>query len=281
MRKIEVVRPERAGAWLPFAAPHARVADGAARCRAASPAGASIWMQQVELEPGSRLVWDPEHGDEALFVESGELAIGGRRCGAGGALVIEAGAAPQLDVASAARILHMGPRDGHRERDAASHWPERATRNATTRATERAATNAATNSPKVHVVAARGVFETREPGRDVRFFADATCPSCSLWLLYTSRTIAYESPVHTHSQDELVHVLHGEIQVGSLAAGPGETIFVAANQPYQFRAGPGGFGFLNYRQAASLMTIRATGQQIVEAGAATGMTPVPESLELV
>lgn len=259
MRKIEVVRPGRDGEWLPFTAPHCRV-DGAARVRAASPASASIWMQQAELEPGARLLFDPEHGDEALYVESGELAFEGRVCGAGGALVIEAGAAPAVEVRRAARVLHMGPSDGRRAPRPESRAPK--------------------PGPEVHVVGPRGVFETREPGRDVRFFADATCPRCSLWLLYTSRTTAYESPVHTHTQDELVHVLHGDIRVGSLAAGPGETIFVAANQPYQFRAGPGGFGFLNYRQAASLMTIRATGQRIVEAGAATGMTPVAESLEL-
>lgn len=253
MRKIEVVRPERSSPWQPFAAPHCR-AEGAARVRAASPGGRSIWLNLAELEAGAHLRWDPGHGDEGLYVESGELSVGGRSCGAGGALVIEAGAAPEVEVRARARVVHVGARDGGDASGGTSRDRP--------------------SVPKVHVVGPRGVFEALEPGRETRFFADATCPTCSLWLLHTARTIAYESPVHTHSQDELVHVLRGEIRIGDLAAGPGETIFVAAFQPYRFRAGPEGFAFLNYRSAASRMTIRATGEQIVEAGAATGMQPV-------
>jgi hypothetical protein len=273
MRKIEVVRPDRDGAWRPFTAPHCR-AEGFARSRPASPAGASIWMQNVELEAGTRLVWEAGHRDEGLYVEAGELAVGGRRCGAGGALVVEGGGTQEVEVLRAARVLHMGPapRNAESVREGAAPFAS---------SPPSVPPPVGARAPKVHVVGPRGVFETLEPGRETRFFADATCPGCSLWLLYTARTIAYESPVHTHTQDELVHVLHGEIRVGSLAAGPGETIFVAANQPYQFRAEAGGFGFLNYRRAPSQMTIRATGQRIVEAGAATGMSPVAESLELV
>src|SRR5262249_54809399 len=92
-------------------------------------------------------------------------------------------------------------------------------------------------------------------------------------LLYTSRFFAYEGPIHSHSQDELIHVLRGEISLGSLRAGQGDTLFVAADQPYRFRAGASGFAFLNYRRAASVMTMRATGETIVENGRATGMKP--------
>jgi hypothetical protein len=129
-------------------------------------------------------------------------------------------------------------------------------------------------APAVHVIGPRGVYEAIEPGRETRFFADATCPGCRLWLLYTARSFDYVSAVHSHAQDELIHVLRGEISIGSLRAGPGTTVFIAADQPYGFRGAAGGFAFLNYRRAPSRMTIRRTGQQIVENGAATGMTRV-------
>ena len=254
MRKIEVVQSERFSTQEAFAAPNCRL-TGSARGRAASPPGASIWMSAVELDAGSALRWDPRHGDEALYVESGELVVDGRVCPTGGALVIEARACPTVETRVASRVLQMGAQG-------AAASAEVAPRPA---------------APAVHVIGPRGTFEAIEPGRETRFFADATCPRCSLWLLFTARSFAYESPVHSHSQDELVYVLRGQVRVGSLVAGPGATVFVAADQPYQFRSGPAGFAFLNYRQAASLMTIRATGEQIVEAGAATGMTPVSDS----
>lgn len=251
MRKIEVVKPDRFPTQEAFSAPHCRLV-GPGRGRAASPPGASIGFCALELDAGSSLRWDAGHGDEALYVESGELEVDGRRCPGGGAIVIEAGAAAAVVARSASRVLQMGAREGAA---AQAQLPQ-------------------SGAPEIHVVGPRGTFEAIEPGRDTRFFADATCPRCSLWLLFTARTFGYESPVHSHSQDELVYVLRGEVRVGSLTAGPGSSIFVAADQPYQFRSGPEGFAFLNYRRAGSRMTIRPTGQVIVEAGAATGMTPV-------
>lgn len=254
MRKIEVVHPDRFPMREAFSAPHCHL-TGAGRGRAASPPDASVWFCALELDAGSMLRWDARHGDQALYVEGGELEVDGRRCPAGGAIVLEAGACPTVVARSASRVLQMGARDGE----------------ATTAVEPRPFV------PQVHVVGPRGTFEAIEPGRDTRFFADATCPRCSLWLLFTARSFGYESPVHSHSQDELVHVLRGEVCVGSLRAGPGASLFIAADQPYQFRSGPEGFAFLNYRKAGSRMTIRPTGQQIIEAGAATGMTPVVDA----
>ncbi len=266
MRKIEVVNPDRRSTPKAFAAPHCRL-EGSGRCFAASPPDASIWMSTLELDEGAALRWDPSHGDEALYVESGELVVDGRICGAGGAIVIEARACPTVEVRVTSRVVHMGARDGARDGGVAV---EKIRPGPSAGGTDR-------NASAFHLVGPRGTFEAIEPGRETRFFADATCPHCSLWLLYTARTFAYESPVHSHSQDELIHVLRGEVRIGSLVAGPGASVFIAADQPYQFRSGPEGFAFLNYRRAASLMTIRPTGEQIIEAGAATGMTPVAAS----
>jgi quercetin dioxygenase-like cupin family protein len=262
VRKIEVVSADPCSTPGRELAPHCRV-KGPFRSGSASPPGASLWMDRVLLDAGTSIRWEASHGDEALFVESGALAVLGeeeRLCSAGGAIVIEAQAGPTVEARAESRVIHMGAREGLSSTVDVRPGPS--------------LDHEDRPAPRVHVIGPRGTFEALEPGRETRFFADATCPTCSLWLLYTARSFAYESPVHSHSRDELIHVLRGEVRIGSLVAGPGTTIFIAADQPYQFRAGTEGFAFLNYRRAASEMTIRTTGERIVENGASTGMMHV-------
>jgi hypothetical protein len=254
MRKIEVVKPDENPSLSAYAAPRCRV-SGTFECRRASPADASIWMLTADLESGATFDWEDRHGDEALFVQHGELEVDGRRCPEGGAVVIEADARPTLRTILPSRVVHMGPRDPAPPQDGL-HGP------------------ASSRNPDVHVVGPRGIFESREEGRDTHFYADSTCPGCRLWLLYTSRSFAWETSVHSHSQDELVHLLQGEIRLGSLCIEPGSTVFIAAGQPYQLHSGEDGFAFINYRRDASEMTTRATGEKILEAGKATGLMPV-------
>ena len=255
MRKIEVVTPDVLPTQADYPAPHCHV-SGSVGGRPASPEGASIWMMTADLEAGSTLSWEDRHGDEALYVQRGELEVDGRTCPEGGAVIVEADAQPTLKATVQTHVVHMGPRDDSPPRDGL-YGPAKPSR-----------------AKNVHVVGPRGIFEAREEGRETRFFADATCPSCRLWLLYTSRDFAWGTDIHSHSQDELIHLLQGEIHVGSLCLGPGTTVFIAADQPYQFRAGDQGFAFINYRRDASEMTVRATGEKILEAGAAAGLTPV-------
>jgi quercetin dioxygenase-like cupin family protein len=250
MRKIEVVRADQPFATGYALAPHCRLVGGA-RSRVESPPDASIWMGTALVDAGATLSWEPGHGEEAIFVERGELRLEGRICEAGGALVIEANARPTVSAQTESRIIHMGAHD-------APSLPEGVV-------------------PHVHMVGPRGTFEAIEPGRETRFFADATCGTCSVWLLATSRSFAYESPIHSHSRDELIHVLRGEIRIGSLTVGPGSTVFIAADQLYHFRSSPEGFAFLNFRSAASQMTIRGQREKIIESGAATGMTRVADA----
>lgn len=266
MPRIEVVRP-----GLPSETSDARSARrrliGPARSASASPPAVSIWMDVVELGAGSRLERDRNHDDEAIFVVEGALAIEGRVCPTGGALVIERGAECRVEAIGGTKLLHMGSAQTRATSRPQSPAPRTSPGEASAHASSEA-------SPRIHVVGPRGLFEACEPGRETHFFADATCPTCDVWLLRTGRAFAYESPVHSHSQDELIHVLEGEIGIGSLAVRRGETLFVAADQLYRFRGKAGGFAFLNFRSGPSRMTMRATGERIVENAAATGMTPV-------
>ena len=256
MRNIEIASPDQAPLHAHYAAPRCR-AQGAVQSRSASPPGASIWMLCAELSADATLRWDARHGDEALYVQRGELTVDGRVCPEGGAVIVEADACPTLRARVTTQVVHMGPRDDAPPANGLHGAPE-------------------TGPAEVHVVGPRGTFESHEEGRDTRFFADATCPTCRLWLLYTSRSYACEIPVHSHTQDELIHLLRGEIRVGSLRAGPGTTVFIAANQLYHFESGEAGFAFLNYRRDASEMTVKSTGEKLIEAGHATGLTAVDD-----
>jgi len=88
--------------------------------------------------------------------------------------------------------------------------------------------------------------------------------------MYTSRSERYESAPHSHSQDELIHLLDGEIVLGSYRLGPGDTLAVAADRRYRFNSGDAGFGFLNYRRGPSVQTIDPAAPPRVEGGAANG-----------
>lgn len=255
MRRIEIVRAARGSEFDAVARGPRRIAGAATRAPA-SPADASIWMDVLELTAGASLGWDGEHAEEALYVEAGEVVVDGRVCGAGGAIVVEGRGQAKVEARVASRLIAMGSQGGA---SAAKGERSRAE---------------GESGDAVHVIGPRGVYEALEPGRETRFFADSTCPTCRVWLLHTARFFAYESPIHSHSQDELIHVLRGEIHVGSLALGPGDTVFIAADQVYRFKAGDSGFAFLNYRAQPSRMHMRETGQTIVENGAATGMARV-------
>ena len=232
-------------------------ADGPVESRLVSPSDASLWLVTSTLPAGTTLSWDTAHGDEAVYVCAGSLTVEGRECPSGGALVIEADVATRAHAKGPTRVIHLGPRDptppaGGLRRPAGSA------------------------GHSVHVVGPRGTFERVDDDRETRFFADSTCPTCRLWLLYTSRSCEFESQTHSHSQDELIHVLHGEIALGSLRLGPGATLFIAADQPYGFRAAAGGFGFLNYRRDASEMSVQGQDGTLVESGETTGMQPVSD-----
>jgi quercetin dioxygenase-like cupin family protein len=228
------------------------------RARRLSPPGVSLWLHDVTLSAGSQLCWDSRHGDEVLYVLSGSIALPGsaaRVVPTGGALIVEAGVAYEVTVAEPTRILHMGPADPAPPSDGPYGAP-------------------LSEGHGVHAVGPGGVYARSEVGRDTRFFADSSCPTCRLTLMKTGRDELYVSEAHSHSQDELIHVLTGEITVGRQTLGPGDTLFVAADRRYTFTGGTDGFSFLNYRRDASLHTPVRGGSSVLEGGATHGFAHV-------
>jgi hypothetical protein len=223
--------------------------------RRVSPDGFPLWLVVAELGDGAELTWTGRHGDEAVYVMSGGLDVEGRRCPEQGAVVVEADASATARAIGPTRVVHVGPADAEPPRDGLSG-------------------PAVAAGHGVHVVGPRGTFAAVSDERDTHYYADSTCPTCRLTLLYTSRRVPYVSAPHSHSTDELIHVLWGEIRLGNQVLEPGDTVAIAADRRYGFRSGPDGFGFLNYRRDASQQTIERGSAPRMEGGLVNGLEPV-------
>jgi hypothetical protein len=81
--------------------------------------------------------------------------------------------------------------------------------------------------------------------------ADAHCPTCRVWM---HENFYYgadeETPLHSHSEDEVIFVTSGSVRLGARLFGPGTAVAVAANTKYGFFSGPDGLGFVNFRGAS-------------------------------
>jgi hypothetical protein len=112
-----------------------------------------------------------------------------------------------------------------------------------------------------------------EERRDTRYYMDSTCATCRATLLYTGRSDAYTSNAHSHSADEIIYVLAGDLHLGAYSLAAGDTLSVAKDVRYKFTT-TGAFLFLNYRSDGSRQTIDRAKPPIIEGGAVHGFTPV-------
>jgi quercetin dioxygenase-like cupin family protein len=236
-----------------YRAPHCLVRGGV-RSSMVSFDGFPLWLVRAELADGAVLEWEGAHGDEALYVVSGELDVSGRRCPSSGVVVVESGARATVEVPGGARLLHFGPQET--APPSGGHY------------------GAPSGSPHgVHVIGPGGMFAAAGPGRETRMFADSTCETCRITLFVTARDSEYVSSRHSHSVDEVLYLVRGRIRFGSRELRPGDAVCIEAHRRYAFRSGPEGFAFLNYRRDASEQTIVGDIPR-PEGGKARGLTPV-------
>jgi hypothetical protein len=203
---------------------------GPMRSGMARPAALDLWVVDAVLAPGAALHWGADHGDEAVVVLAGQVDVLGESCPVGTAIVVEAGAPATLHSIGSATIVHFGRHSSaHEARPAAG----------------------------VHIVGpgpARGTDVSRPEGTmTAGYYLDSTCGTCDLTLLRTSGVGVIRGSSHSHSQDELIRVLAGELHFGPVVAGAGMTAAIPANRRYAFRASAP-FTFLNYRAGPSSIT---------------------------
>ena len=257
MSAVDVIHAAEVEATTRYPATTVEVA-GSLAARRVSPDGASLWLIAADLAAGTELRWGTEHGDEALYVRSGSLVVDGRICPSDGAVIVEGGVAASAIAESGTSILHMGPADS-------------------TPPTDGLRGPADSEGRSVRVVGPGGVWATVDDSQRTRFFADASAPTNRLWLLASDRPQYFESSAHSHSQDELIHVLRGEIRVGRRVVGVGDTLWVAADRRYKLYSGNEGVHFINYRRDASVMTSPNYDGPLLEAGESTNMTWVNDT----
>jgi hypothetical protein len=93
-----------------------------------------------------------------------------------------------------------------------------------------------------------------EDAVDTAIYADGTCETCRIALFRVAGTGPHKSTSHSHSADELISVIGGEIQLGRDWVRSGMTVAIPGDWRYGFRTfGP--WEFINYRADASY-TIR-------------------------
>jgi len=253
MKGIGFARARDAEELEGYGAPHCLL-HGGGRSSMVSFDGFPLWAVRAELSPGAVLEWDGPHGDEALYVVSGDLDVDGRSCPPGGVVVVESGARTTVEVPRGARVVHFGPDDT--APPSGGHY------------------GAPAPLPHgVHVIGPRGMFAAVGPGRDTRMFADSTCQTCRITFFTTGRDSEYVSSPHSHSVDEILYLMSGRIRFGSRELRPGDAVCIQGDRRYAFRSGPEGFAFLNYRRDASKQTIVGDIPRL-EGGLARGLTPV-------
>jgi hypothetical protein len=109
--------------------------------------------------------------------------------------------------------------------------------------------------------------------------ADASLPSCKLWLHENDFYKAeHETAVHSHSEDEIIFVRSGQIRLGNRLYQPGTALAIAAHTKYGFRAGPRGLGFVNFRSHSPTYAAADGGQKLDEAALWRSLTGPPHYL---
>jgi hypothetical protein len=116
--------------------------------------------------------------------------------------------------------------------------------------------------------------------------ADADCEGCAVWLHENHFPGSPGLPpeeqqrgVHSHSEDEIIFVIAGDIRLGTRLYGPGTALAIAADTLYSFTPGPKGLSFINFRAGRPGDIQFANGMRIDEPGYWRERLPRPEYLE--
>lgn len=230
----------------PYPAPFCRIEGGAC---GSYEEGFSLWVIQGVISDGAELLWDGQQGDEALFIVSGAIADENGICRQGGAIVVEAKTPARLRAIGVTEVVHFGPCDPA----SPSAGPLGAPR---------------VDNHRVHLVdlLSAPVLKVEAPDgsvHEVHHYADSTCPTCRLALFKVHATDGMAVPPHHHTEDEIIHVLKGEMRVGTLVIGRGESLAIKRDTRYSFRSSSG-LEFLNYRRDASYIVARSGDEPVLE-----------------
>jgi hypothetical protein len=246
MADIGVVAPGGRPELTPYNAPYAMSSCDLLN-EISWPGRLGLWIITADLSQKTEIAWDEDHGEEVIYVRTGSVSVNDVACPQGSAVGLEARAGVRLRATDHSQIVHFG------QSGAGPPIP--------------------TGSPEsgVHIVGPgpRSCQTTNIGGCQLvtGYFLDSTCPTCSITLFRVVGDGSYAGASHSHSQDELIHVLKGELRVGPLRVGPDSTIGVPHDRRYSFRTSEP-FEFLNYRPGLSTHVSRERGSRLETAAGA-------------
>jgi quercetin dioxygenase-like cupin family protein len=229
-------------------------ATGVRWSRLGSPEDYPLRLAVTELDDGGTLSWGTDHGDEAVYVMEGGLDVDGHVAPADGAVIIESGVAAKATAVGTTRVAHFSPERSDPPLDGLYGPPS-------------------AEGHTVHVLGPGAWYASG--GREnvvARWFADATCPTCRVQLLHVARNGASngQGPAHSHTQDEIIHVLHGSVMLGKKALTAGMSLCIPADIRYRISGGPDGYAFLNFRRDVSEQVYGGDRATELEGGLARG-----------
>jgi quercetin dioxygenase-like cupin family protein len=247
MATAQLSNPALAHSDSRYDAPHC-IVRGLARGALFEPDGFSLWCVLGDFDAGAEIEWDTEHGDEAMFVLAGALECDGRLISEGSTLIIEAGTPTLVRSVSATRVVQFGP--------TSTTPPHRGLR-----------AGAAADGRGVHVMHPQDAPSiSTDDALSVTYFCDGTCPTCRIGFFLVDGSVlanGYSASSHLHSEDEIIHVLDGELRVGALKVPAGTSIAIPEGLRYSFRTS-GPFRFLNYRADVSTILLKPGSEPFLE-----------------
>lgn len=118
--------------------------------------------------------------------------------------------------------------------------------------------------------------------------ADAQCPTCQVWLHENAfpgaEPVTPEDltvGVHSHSEDEIIFIVSGQIRLGRKLFPEGTAIAIPGDTLYSFTAGPDGMAFVNFRAGLPADIHFPGGQTMNEVEYWRSKLPRPVYLEAV
>lgn len=196
--------------------------DGVIQSKLVAPRDYPLWLCVSQLRAGATIRWIGDHGDEGLYLRSGRLEAGGRDIQPGGGLILEGGAALTATAVEPVEVIQVGS------------WSA-----------------AGVGGAKVHVVGPGGWFASGadRSGVTARWLADSTCQTCRITLFWAGGAAGAgsDSAPHSHSQDEIIHILEGNLFLGGRKFEAGASLCIPADVRYKLSGGDQQFAYLNYR----------------------------------
>jgi hypothetical protein len=211
----------------PFPAAQGLSCDGnVASLELVTAADQPIHLHVHALAPGARILVQRPPTGHAFYVWEGGVHANGTPLAPGGAVLAEHGGEAVIAAATdGARIAHFqrNPAMPEIQAKAGGH---------------------------AHVLPPEGIFRCSVSASDAAYviWADASCPTCDLWLHQTHMPRpTTQGGHHFHTEDEVLFLVGGGMKLGNRTLPPGTALAIAANTIYGFGVPEGGTRFINFR----------------------------------